>query len=192
MDLLDTNILPKSDNIIGKMTGKINNSDGNSLYILKILFLITYIICITYIFIKNPLNLVTNYSSIFGFIIVIIAGFLLYYIDFKFNIAKNLIILSFFIFLSVIFYYLNLNRHLIDDYPILIVIFSIPIIFSCLFIILGIYLWFNEKSMLSSVFESIKLNKTSVFKLIALFIYVISICYIFTNNSLVKNIRQFL
>jgi hypothetical protein len=186
MDLLDTNILPKSDNIIGKMTEKINNSDGNSLYILKILFLITYIICITYIFIKNPLNLVTNYSSIFGFIIVIIAGFLLYYIDFKFNIAKNLIILSFFIFLSVIFYYLNLNRHLIDDYPVLMIIFSVPIIISSLFIILGIYLWFNEKSMLSSVFESIKLNKTSVFKLIALFIYVISICYIFTNNSLVK------
>jgi len=155
--------------------------------IFKLLFLIAYVICICYIFVNDPGKFVTNYSSIFISLVLLSSIVLFYgnlksnarYIDFKFDIIKNLVIMLCFIFLSFFFYYYNPGGYVMQylSTPIYILIFTLGI-FSILYFMLYVYSANSAKNPLatsSSIdFKNFMNNEGIIFSMMKYFLLLVS------------------
>ena len=114
--------------------------------VFKLLLLITYVIIVCYFLVNNPNKMITNYSSIFISIILLSSFFIFYinlkinkyYINFKFDIFKSVLVLICFIILSLFFYYYNPGGYVMNKLSTLIYIL---IFISGLFCIFQVMLY---------------------------------------------------
>lgn len=155
--------------------------------IFKLFFLIVYVICICYIFVNDPGKFVTNYASVFISLVLLSSIFLFYrtlksnarYIDFKFDIIKNLIVTLCFIFLSFFFYYYNPGGYIMQylSTPIYILLFTLGI-FCILYLMLYVYSANSAKSFLatsnSADFKNLMNNEGTIFSMMKYFLLLIS------------------
>jgi hypothetical protein len=160
--------------------------------IFKILLLITFVICISYVLVNNPGKFVTNYSSIFICLILISSAFLFYktlksnakFVDFKFDIVKNCIVLVCFIVLAFFFYYYNPGGYVMDNIstPIYILIFTSGL-FCVLYTLLYIYSANGAKSNFvdsgSTDFKDLNKNESKIFTIMKYFFALAtSVCFL--------------
>ena len=154
---------------------------------LKLLFLIAYVICVCYIFVNDPSKFVTNHPSIFISLVLLTSIYLFYtilksnarYIDFKFDIIKNIIVTLSFIFLSFFFYYYNPGGYIMQNLsmPIYLLIFTVGI-FCILYCLLYIYSANSAKSFIvtsnSDDFKNLMSNQGIVFSMMKYFFLLVS------------------
>jgi len=171
--------------------------------IFKLFLLIVYTAIIAYSLVNDPYKIVTNYSSVFIFFMLLTALWMFYlnlrfksnYIDFNFDIFKYFIILGCFIFIAFFFYFYNPGG-LLMQYVYFPIYFFIVTLGIFIFISLILYI-FSSKIAKSSLVDDkspdfINLNKnetaiSTIFKyfvLVALFICVISIIVIYCISTI--------
>jgi len=176
----------------------------NKLSIVKLLFLIVYVIVICYVLVYNPKNIVTNYSSIFIIISLFSTAFIFYnaskgndkfkFVDFRFETFKNTFILLAFFVLSSFYYFYNPGGYVMKYLSTTIYgLFFSLIIFLILFLFLNFYSLYYSKDPVvktgSTAYERFMNDENKIFTimkyffLLGAFVFFIAIMSIFGTQA---------
>jgi len=169
--------------------------------IINLILLILYVIFVCYMFVNDPFKIVSQYPSVFVIILIIATFYMIYknmninysFLDFRFNIVQNCIVLICLFIISYYLYSYNPGGYVMDyiSLPIYILLFT-TCIFGILYLMLFFYSASNSKSNVvganSTDFKNFITNQTKILTVLKYFLGLAFFicCMIFLSNYLTQ------